>query len=82
MAGKRDEILAVLLVLIVAVATATGGVETGRRLRPAEYSRDELESIDLFMVLLLRFAAASLALSLALPVAVPLLVGFISSLFN
>ena len=87
MAAKRSYILAVLgaLSLIFAVATtakAEEGVDrsgavtaaVGRRLRPAEYSRDELESIDLFMALLLRIAGVSLGVSLALPVAVPLLV--------
>ena len=53
----------------------------GRTCHFKVYSRDELESIDLFLALLLRFAAAALAVSLALPVAVPLLVAFISGLF-
>ena len=95
MAAKRSYILAVLgaLSFIFAVATtakAEEGVErsgaaaaaVGRRLRPAEYSRDELESIDLFMALLLRVAGVSLGVSLALPVAVPLLLEFIAGLFD
>ena len=53
----------------------------GRTCHFKVYSRDELESIDLFLALLLRFAAAALAISLALPVAVPLIVAFISGLF-
>ena len=91
MAAKWSKIVAVLgvLSLIIVVAKAneealerSGAAAAGRRLRPAEDSRDDLESIDLLLVLLFRIAAASLAASLALPVAVPLLVELISGLFN
>ena len=78
---RQRDILALLGVLsVVLVAVEAEEERVGRRLRPAAYSRDELESIDLFLALLLRFAAAALAISLALPVAVPLLVAFISDL--
>ncbi len=41
-------------------------------LHPAVYSREELEAVDLFLVVLLRMATFSLALALALPLAIPL----------
>ena len=84
MASQRDKTLAIIGLLSVIIVLASSAKEegVGRRLRPAEYSREELESIDLFMALLLRISAASLAVSLALPVAVPLLFEFISSLIN
>lgn len=45
-----------------------GGVDAARRLHPANFSRDELESVDLFLMLLLRVATFALVFSLALPV--------------
>ena len=76
---KLGRTLAVLGVLLLALATAP---PTEGRLRKAEYSRAELESIDLFLVLLLRIARWALAVSLALPVAVPLVFDFAAILLN
>jgi hypothetical protein len=57
------------------IAFASAQLESGRKLRPAEFSREELESIDLFLVLLVRVATFSLAFALALPLVAPFLVG-------